>query len=49
MDVQTEWVVPKPYDDPAGGQGATVTVDVTGKTVLHLPVVGKVSAKALFS
>jgi X-Pro dipeptidyl-peptidase len=48
MDVQTEWVVPKPYDDPAGGQGATVTVDVTGKTVLHLPVVGKVSAKALF-
>ncbi len=48
MDVQTEWVVPKPYDDPAGGQGATVTVDVAGQTVLHLPVVGRVSAKSLF-
>jgi putative CocE/NonD family hydrolase len=48
MDVQTEWVVPKPYDDPAGGQGATVTVDTSGKTVLHLPVVGAATAKALF-
>ena len=47
-DVHTEWVVPKPYDDPAGGQGATVTVDTMGKTVLHLPVVGKVDPRTLF-
>jgi hypothetical protein len=40
MGEQTEWVVPKPYDDPVGGQGATVVVDTTGRTVLHLPVVG---------
>ena len=40
MGEQSEWVVPKPYDDPAGGQGATVTVDTKGRTVLHLPVVG---------
>jgi X-Pro dipeptidyl-peptidase len=48
MDNQAEWVVPKPYDDPAGGQGATVTVDTSGKTVLHLPVVGKADARTLF-
>lgn len=42
MGEHTEWVVPKPYDDPAGGQGATVAVDTTGRTVLHLPVVGTV-------
>ena len=48
MGEHTEWVVPKPYDDPAGGQGATVTVDTTGRTVLSLPIVGKVSARSLF-
>jgi X-Pro dipeptidyl-peptidase len=48
MGEQTEWVVPKAYDDPAGGQGATVTVDVTGRTVLTLPVVGKVKPTSLF-
>jgi X-Pro dipeptidyl-peptidase len=49
MGEQAEWVVPKPYDDPAGGQGATVTVDTSGKTVLHLPLVGKLDARKLFS
>jgi X-Pro dipeptidyl-peptidase len=48
MGEQLEWVVAKPYDDPAGGQGATVTVDTSGKTVLHLPVVGRTTAKQLF-
>jgi X-Pro dipeptidyl-peptidase len=48
MDVQTEWVVPKPYDDPAGGQGTSVTVDTSGKTVLHLPIVGKADSRSLF-
>ena len=49
MGEHTEWVVPKPYDDPAGGQGATVTIDLSGKTVLHLPVVGKnVPVRSLF-
>jgi X-Pro dipeptidyl-peptidase len=48
MDTQAEWVVPKPYDDPAGGQGATVTVDTSGKTVLHLPLVGRLDARKLF-
>ena len=40
MAEQTEWVTPKAYDDPAGGQGATVTVDTNGGTILTLPVVG---------
>jgi X-Pro dipeptidyl-peptidase len=48
MDVQTEWVVPKPYDDPAGGQGATVTVDTSGKTLVHLPLVGRLDPRRLF-
>ncbi len=48
MGEQLEWVVAKPYDDPAGGQGAQVTVDTRGKTVLHLPVVGVTTAKKLF-
>jgi X-Pro dipeptidyl-peptidase len=48
MGEQLEWVVAKPYDDPAGGQGATVAVNAGGKTVLHLPVVGATSAKKLF-
>jgi X-Pro dipeptidyl-peptidase len=47
-DSEAEWVVPKPYDDPAGGQGATVSVDVTGRTVLHLPLMGAVNPKKLF-
>ncbi len=48
METHEEWVVPKAYDDPAGGQGGTVTVDTSGKTYLNLPVVGSVSAKSLF-
>jgi X-Pro dipeptidyl-peptidase len=48
MGEQLEWVVAKPYDDPVAGQGATVVVDTSGKTVLHLPVVGATSAKKLF-
>jgi X-Pro dipeptidyl-peptidase len=48
-DVHTEWVVPKPYDDPAAGAGPTVTVDTGGRTVLTLPVVGRgVDARKLF-
>jgi len=48
MAEQTEWVTPKAYDDPAGGAGATVTIDTNGKTVLTLPVVGSVNAARLF-
>jgi putative CocE/NonD family hydrolase len=44
-----EWVVPKPYDDPAGGQGGTVTVDTSGRTVVHLPLVGGVDPRKLFA
>lgn len=49
METHEEWIVPKAYDDPAGGQGESLTIDTNGKTVLHLPVVGtRVSAKSLF-
>lgn len=48
MSEQLEWVIAKPYDDPAGGQLPDVTVDTDGRTVLHLPVVGVTTAKKLF-
>jgi X-Pro dipeptidyl-peptidase len=47
-DQHDEWVVAKPYDDPAAGATPLLTVDTTGRTVLSLPVVGKVTAKSLF-
>ena len=48
MGEQTEWVVPKAYDDPAGGAGPTVVVDTSGRTVLTLPVVGRVDPFRVF-
>ena len=48
MAEQLEWVSAKAYDDPAGGAGATVTIDTDGRTVLTLPVVGPVNAARLF-
>lgn len=48
MAEHTEWVVPKAYDDPAGGQSPAVVVDTTGRTVVELPVVGKVDPRTLF-
>ncbi|MFN2624476.1 MAG: CocE/NonD family hydrolase C-terminal non-catalytic domain-containing protein, partial [Mycobacteriales bacterium] len=49
MNEQLEWVVTKPYDDPLAGQGVAMTVDNSGKTVLHLPLVGTLNPRSLFS
>ncbi|HVF06143.1 MAG TPA: CocE/NonD family hydrolase [Frankiaceae bacterium] len=46
MGEHLEWVLPKAYDGAPGG--ATVRVDTSGKTLVQLPVVGKVNVKTLF-
>ena len=48
MAEQTEWVVPKPYDDPAGGASPVVTVETAGRTFVQLPIVGSVNPRTLF-
>jgi X-Pro dipeptidyl-peptidase len=48
MGEQLEWVVAKPYDDPAKPGAPIVTLDTSGKTVVHLPLVGRLNARALF-